>query len=157
MPYCCQCGNQVGEKDIFCGKCGTRQAPHGPQTGFHADFIDNMQPKMASTLCYVPVVGWIACVVVLASERFRQDRLARFHAFQGLYLFVVWLIINMVLTPMFRHLPEALVMFNRGSVELLKLAMFGIWIFMLVKTNQNQLFRLPVLGELADRSVAEQR
>jgi uncharacterized membrane protein len=31
------------------------------------------------------------------------------------------------------------------------------WVFMLVKTSQNRLYRLPLVGELADRSIAEQR
>jgi uncharacterized membrane protein len=40
--------------------------------------------------------------------------------------------------------------------RLLKLAMFGVWIFMLMKVSQGQSFRLPILGELAERSVSEQ-
>jgi uncharacterized membrane protein len=108
-------------------------------------------------LCYVPVVGWIPCVVVLASERYRQDRLARFHAFQGLYLFVAWLIVDWFLSPMFNHMPIPLFLFHRGSIDIFKLAIFAVWIFMIVKTSQYQVFKLPILGELAERSVAEQR
>jgi len=44
-----------------------------------------------------------------------------------------------------------------GITSVLKVALFCIWIFMLVKTSQNQLYRLPLLGELAERSLAEQR
>lgn len=108
-------------------------------------------------LCYIPVVGWIPCVVVLASHRYRQNRLARFHAFQGLYLFVAWLIVDMVLSPLFGHMPVPIFIFHRGSVDILKMAIFAVWIFMIVKTSQHQLFKLPILGELAERSVAEQR
>lgn len=154
MPFCCQCGNQVGGTDTFCGKCGTRQSV---QTGPQRDFLDNFPPKVASMLCYIPVVGWIPCVVVLASHRYRQNRLARFHAFQGLYLFVAWLIVDMVLSPLFGHMPVPIFIFHRGSVDILKMAIFAVWIFMIVKTSQHQLFKLPILGELAERSVAEQR
>ncbi len=154
MPYCCKCGNQVGDRDVFCGKCGTRQAAHPAP---NADFLANIPPRVASLLCYIPVVGWIPCVVVLASERYRQDRLARFHAFQGLYLFVAWLIVDMVLSPMFGHMPIPLFFFHRGSVDILKLAIFAVWIFMIIKTSQEQVYKLPILGELAERSVAEQR
>ena len=154
MPYCCKCGTQVGDHDIFCGKCGTRQcASAGPS----ADFLAGIPPHIASMLCYIPVVGWIPCVVVLASERYRQDRLARFHAFQGLYLFVAWLIVDYVLSPMFGHMPFPLFFFHSGTFNLLKLAIFAVWIFMIVKTSQHQVYKLPVLGELAERSVAEQR
>jgi len=40
---------------------------------------------------------------------------------------------------------------------LLKAGMLGVWIFMLVKASQEQLFSLPIIGELAERSVAEQK
>ena len=109
-------------------------------------------------LCYIPVVGWIPCVVVLASDRYRHDRLARFHAFQGLYLFVAWLIVDMVLSPLFGHIHIPLFfVFHRGYFDLFKLAIFGVWIFMIVKTSQDHVYKLPILGELAERSVAEQR
>ena len=40
---------------------------------------------------------------------------------------------------------------------LLKAVVFGGWVFMLIKTSQEQFYKLPVLGELAERSVAEQK
>ena len=42
-------------------------------------------------------------MVVLAADKFRNDRTVRFHAFQGLYLFVAWLIVEWVLSPIFRE------------------------------------------------------
>jgi uncharacterized membrane protein len=41
--------------------------------------------------------------------------------------------------------------------DLFKLVVLGAWIFMMIKTKQGDDFRLPLLGELADRSVSEQR
>ena len=58
-----------------------------------------MTPRTAAILCYIPVVGWIAAVVVLATDQFRRNRTLRFHAFQGLYLFVAWLIVSEVIGP----------------------------------------------------------
>ena len=63
--------------------------------------LESLNPKTASILCYIPWVGWVAAIVVLASDRFRHDRAVRFHAFQGLYLFVAWLIADQVIRPMF--------------------------------------------------------
>ena len=40
---------------------------------------------------------------------------------------------------------------------LLKLTLLAAWIVMLVKTSQGEVHKLPILGELADRSVAEQK
>ena len=40
----------------------------------------------------------MVAIVVLATDRFRQDRVIRFHAFQALYLFVASLLNNSVLS-----------------------------------------------------------
>lgn len=102
--------------------------------------------------CYIPLVGWIASIVVLAAERFRDSRETRFHAFQGLYLFVVWLFVDWVFSPVL-HWAQPM----KAVSSILKVGVFGAWIFMLVKTSQGENFRLPLLGELADRSVSEQK
>jgi uncharacterized membrane protein len=83
----------------------------------------------------------------------------RFHAFQGLYLFVAWLIVDLVLSPFF-----AMNFFAGGGhfsnfalSGLLKLLIFGTWIFMMVKVSHDENFKLPIVGELAEKSVSEQR
>lgn len=162
MPFCTQCGSQVGDADPFCSCCGVSQraasgsAPHAggaastQQPG--TDFLSTVHARKAAMLCYIPIVGWIMSIVVLAADRFREDRTVRFHAFQGLYLFVLWLFVDWVFGPLTAH-AEA----TRIIGKLLHAAVFGAWIFMIVKTKQGEDFHLPVLGELADRSVSEQR
>jgi uncharacterized membrane protein len=105
-------------------------------------------------LCYVPLVGWIASIVVLAAPKFHNQRDVRFHAFQGLYLFVAWLMLDWVLIP-FIDMTHGLGAM-RAVISLLHLAIFIAWIWMLIKTSQQQMYRLPIVGELAERSVAEQ-
>lgn len=168
MPFCVQCGNQVRDTDRFCKVCGGAQASAGTEaagaappragTARPTDPLAQLTPRNASLLCYIPMVGWVASIVILASTRFRNDPEVRFNAFQGLYLFVAWLIIDWVVSP-FLVMPFAYTEFGSRHVlpGLLKAAMFGVWIFMLVKVSQGESFRLPILGELADRSVSEQR
>lgn len=103
-------------------------------------------------LCYIPFVGWVFAIVVLAAERFRNATEVRFHAFQGLYLFVVYLILKWVFDPLASHNQPM-----RQITDLIQLVVIGGGIFMLVKTNQGNLIRLPFLGELADKSVSEQK
>jgi uncharacterized membrane protein len=118
------------------------------------DPFANMQPNSVGTLCYIPFVGWIAAIAVLASQRFREDRTLRFHAFQGLYLFVAWLILDWGVGPFFTFVPRS--MFRFSVTGLLKLMVIGASVFMIVKTNQGIRIRLPVFGELAERSLSEQ-
>ncbi len=151
MPYCSKCGVQVASTDRFCSKCGSRQPNARPAA---ADPLSNLSPRNASLLCYIPMVGWIASIVVLASVRFKADQTVRFNAFQGLYLFVAWLIVDWAVGPMFSLSTEHL---DFSISAMLKTVLFFTWIFMIIKTSRNETVRLPLLGELAERSIAEQR
>jgi uncharacterized membrane protein len=158
MSYCCQCGNQVRDTDRWCAVCGTAQAAAGPgakRAAPHIEFLNGLTSRNAVLLCYIPMVGWVAAIVVLASDRFRRDIEVRFHAFQGLYLFVTWLVVDWVLSPM--RMDWGIWGMHMVFPGLLKLAVLGVWIYMLVKVSQGELVRLPVLGDLAERSVSEQR
>ena len=156
MPYCCQCGNRTRETDYYCAVCGAGQAGAGKAAGP----ASGISPNAAAALSYIPIVGWIPAIVVLASQRFRDNREVRFHAFQGLYLFVVWLIVDWVISPVRHFVPfphPGGHLFMAGTLEgILKLAIFVLWIFMLIKTAHGQTHKLPLLGELAERSVSEQ-
>lgn len=152
MPFCSQCGQQVGAVDVFCYHCGARQ----PVTAWTAapgpDPLAGLSPRTASVLCYIPGVGWIASIIVLASDRFRRDHAVRFHAFQGLYLFVAWLMNAWVFRPISAMLTYNLHVHLYSLVDLVLLAMS---IFMMIKAAHDQTYALPLFGELAQRSVAE--
>lgn len=158
MPFCTHCGNQVETGDRYCARCGAKQSssPGSASTASTVgDLTRGLSPRTAALICYIPVMGWIAAVVVLASPRFLKDRIVRFHAFQGLYLFVAWLLIKAVAVPLITmghdHGP------TRAIAGILHVAMVGLWVFMLIKTSQGEMVSLPIAGELAERSVAEQR
>jgi len=157
MPFCVQCGSAVSEQDRFCGKCGRQQSTQGPPPP-PRDYMAGISNKNAILFCYLPWIGWVAAIVVLASERFQREARVRFHAFQGLYLFAAWLMVSWVIGPalsapaFFSGVP----LYHQFS-SILHLVIIVTWIFMLVKVSQGQDYRLPVIGDLADRSVSEQR
>ena len=73
MPFCSQCGNQVGTGDQYCGRCGAPQpggAPPPPPRGaprYRAqgrDPLTNIDARTASILCYIPGIGWIMSIIV---------------------------------------------------------------------------------------------
>lgn len=156
MPYCSSCGASVGDQDLFCAGCGARQPVAAPRQA------DGISRRTASALCYIPMLGWVPAIIALASQRFRQDKDVRFHAFQGIYLFVAWLLVDWVISPM-RHINFGARPFPlwagpgawlSGALHLL---LFFCWIFMLIKAAEGVRYRLPLFGELAERSVAEQK
>jgi len=155
MPYCPQCGTQVGASDQFCAKCGGRQpSAAAAGTAPHPEYMGGISNRNAALLCYIPWVGWVAAIVVLASERFRNNPQVRFHAFQGLYLFVAWLLVEWVVSPLlwWDSFPM-----HRAVPEAMHLVILIAWIFMIIKVSHDENYRLPIIGELADRSVSEQR
>ena len=154
MPFCCQCGQSVGSSDAYCGVCGARQAAAAAAPP--VDYLHGVSPRTAALLCYIPILGWIVSIVVLASARFRSNARVRFHAFQGLYLFVAWLLVDWVLSPGLR-LAFIGTPFHQVFPGLIKAVIFGAWIFMIVKTSQDEMYKLPILGDLAEKSVSEQR
>jgi uncharacterized membrane protein len=151
MPFCSNCGNQVGTAR-YCAQCGSQQPADDatpPPAAANRDHLAGLNPRTASILCYVPGIGWIASIIVLASDRFRQDRRVRFHGFQGLYLFVAWLLDDQVLRPLLQRIPG----FHLHSI--VQAVLLGMSIFMMVKAAHDEAYPLPLFGELAQKSVAE--
>ena len=144
--------------DVFCAHCGAEQAP---ATSFRPatppvtapDPIAGLSPRTASILCYIPTVGWIAAVVVLAARKFKGERVVRFHAFQGLYLFAAWLVVNWVIHPIVLTMPEHFVRID----HILQGVLLAVSIFMIIKASHGEPYVLPIIGELAQRSAAEQQ
>jgi len=118
--------------------------------------LSGISPRAASLICYIPIIGWLAAIVVLASHRFRDDAGVRFHAFQGLYLFVAWLIVDWVVDPLLSFHAFGPPIYH-GFGALLKALLVGVWIYMIVKAAHNERVKLPILGDLAEKSVSEQR
>ena len=116
------------------------------------DPLAGLSPRTASILCYIPTVGWIAAVIVLAARKFRGDQIVRFHAFQGLYLFAAWLMVQWVVHPIALTMPEHFIRVDHTLEGLL----LGLSIFMIVKSSHGEAYVLPIIGELAQRSATEQ-
>ena len=92
-------------------------------------------------------MGWIGAIIVLAAMRFRTMQTVRFHAFQGLYLFVAFLLNDQVVK-------------NSGLGHLhlhdvINLVLVAMSVFMMVKAAHDEAYSLPLFGELAQRSVSE--
>lgn len=96
----------------FYAKCGARQpvtAAGRVPTG--EEWLRSITSSTASTLCYVPFAGWVAALTFLATQRF--------HAFQRLYLFVVWLLVAIAIGSFFGF---AVVAARRAVTGTLKLS-----------------------------------
>jgi uncharacterized membrane protein len=156
MPFCTKCGHEANGTDAFCAHCGTRQsgpaAPNRTAPTPVQDPLAGLSPRTAAILCYVPAIGWIAAIIVLAARKFKDNHMIRFHAFQGLYLFAAWLVVDWVVGPIVRSAPGhhfPLDMILHGLI-------LAVSIFMMIKASHDEAYVLPIIGELAQRSATEQ-
>jgi uncharacterized membrane protein len=66
-------------------------------------------------------------------------------------LFVAWLIVQWVFRPIPLFMPGP----HIPLAAIMQVALLGVSVFMMVKTSQDEVYSLPVLGELAERSLSE--
>ena len=157
MPFCTSCGTEVNANAAYCRQCGAPQQQSRawtppPQT----DIFQHISDRTACLLCYIPVCGILPAVICLAAQNYRTNYRVRFHAFQGLYLFVAWLIASSVsVGPFSGWAGSPLVAFDHLG-DIARLLVFICWIYMLVRVSQDLDARLPIIGDLAARSTHEQ-
>ena len=105
------------------------------------DFLAGLRPNVAGTLAYA--LGWVSGLLFLLFGG--KNRSVRFHALQSIFLFgglsVLGLLVGFIPT-----IGAAL-----GSA--LSLLALICWIFLMVKTYQNEQIELPVVGKLAKSKV----
>jgi uncharacterized membrane protein len=156
--FCPNCGADVQGR--FCAKCGTAvdaaAASAGPTPGARpytagpgsttAATAGGLTDNVAGALCYV--LGFITGILFLVLAPYNQNKFVRFHAFQSIFLNAAWIAIWIVEMVMFTVLPWSLVSLISMLVSL---AFLGVWIFMLVKAYQGERFKLPVIGDLAEK------
>lgn len=95
-------------------------------------------PKFLATLAYAG--GVITGAVLLAVEK--NDRFVRFHAMQSVVTFVGVLVIHLVLAGV----PVIGVVLYLPFV----LAIFGLWVFLMLKAWRGETYKLPYLGDVAE-------
>jgi uncharacterized membrane protein len=104
-----------------------------------------MADNFAGMLAYITI---IPAIVFLVIEPYNKKPFVRFHSFQSIFLFVVWTVLwsvtNFMLVPILGILAHLL-------LSLLGLGFFVLWIILLIKANQGQMFKVPVIGDLAEK------
>lgn len=97
-------------------------------------------------LAYVTV---IPAIIFLVMEPYNKSRFIRFHAFQSIFFAVAWTAIWIGLS--FVGMVPVLGWLTILIWPLLGLGGLVIWIILLLKANQGQMFKLPVIGDMAEK------
>jgi uncharacterized membrane protein len=112
--------------------------------------------NLAGLFCYVPIgpAGVIASVVFLFVEPYRRIKSVRFHAFQSLLLAACCAGLTMALLALSVLFIGTLAPFAMLLVvvfPLLALAALLTTIVLMIKANAGEMFKLPYIGDLAER------
>ena len=142
--HCANCGLDVIEGSAFCPSCGkpTLTTPTAPANG-------SLQPNIAGLLCYV--AGFVGAVAFLVVDPYKRNHFIRFHAFQSIFLSVVWVVLYVGIGVLTAIMPTALWSVRLSLHTLLSLAIFLLWLFLMYEAYNNERFKLPVIGDLAER------
>jgi uncharacterized membrane protein len=155
--FCPNCGASVNGR--FCAKCGTSMdaaaAPAGSAApGAHPHAVPvatagAMAPNVAGALAYL--VGFITGILFLVLAPYNQDKFVRFHAFQSIFLNAAWIAFWIIQTMLFIMLPWALSTLLSMLSMLVSLGFLVLWIVLMVKAYQGERFKLPIIGDLAEK------
>ncbi len=158
MAFCASCGTQMADNAAFCPNCG-KAAGHASGAGASsapapAPSAGNVAPaasaaapiaeNVAGMLAYFTI---IPAIIFLLIEPYNRDRFVRFHSFQCLFTAAALIVLHICLSFLSYALP--LIMFPIWG--LLGLAEFALWILLVVKAYQHQMFKLPIVGDLAEK------
>ena len=110
-----------------------------------------MASNVAGLLAYI--LGLITGIIFLVIEPYKNDKFVRFHAFQSIFfnvaLIVFW-IAYMILTSILTFVSFGFLGLVMGMVALLvSLAILAYWIFLMYKAYNNELYKIPFIGDLA--------
>jgi len=143
MAFCNACGAQIPEGSNLCPACSrSTAAPAGTAQATTGGLTDNM----AGMLAYVTI---IPAILFLVMEPYNKSRFIRFHAFQCIFFAIAWTVLWIALNIIV-HIPF-LGWLTILVWPLVGLAGFIIWLVLVLKAYQGQMFKLPVIGDMAEK------
>jgi uncharacterized membrane protein len=142
VAFCPTCGTQIADGAV-CPKCAGSTVHVGSAgTSAAAGLTDNV----AGALAYVTIVP---AIVFLVLEPYNKRRFIRFHSFQCIFFAIAWTVLWIGLS-FIAHVP-----FLGWATVLLwplfSLAGFVIWLVLVLKAYQGQMFKLPLIGDMAEQ------
>ena len=147
MAFCPNCGTQITEGATVCPKCGTALSSTGTISSAGTTTAGGgLSDNMAGALAYVTI---IPAIVFLVLDPYYKKRFIRFHSFQCIFFAVAWTALWIILA-FIGHIP-VLGWATLLLWPLISLAGLIIWIILVVKAYQGQTFKLPVIGDMAEK------
>ncbi len=144
---CPDCASQMPDTAAYCPGCGRAMRPVERAQGT----VGALPETLAGALAYFTIVP---AIVFLFVEPYSKNRFVRFHSFQCIGLWLAGVVVGAVL-----RIVGFLLFFVPGLGHLLvwlmsmvvSLAFVAIWVVLVVKALQGEMFKLPLVGDFAER------
>lgn len=135
--------------------------PPGPPPGKTS--VLGLNHNLAALLCYIPgcccFINVIAAIIWLATEP-KSSRLVRFHALQGLLLFAARFVLSIIFAIFgvgVRLSPSDIASVGASSVLslvdiIISVGYLVLSIIGMVKAYQGEIWKIPVIGDIAEKN-----
>ena len=143
MAFCSTCGAQIADGATTCAACAGRVPAPAPTA---IATTGGMTDNVAGMLAYFT---FIPAIIFLVIEPYNKSKFIRFHAWQSLFFNIAWTVLWIGLRIV-AHIPF-LGWLTILVWPLVGLAGFIIWLILVLKANQGQMFKLPVVGDMAEK------
>ena len=99
-----------------------------------------LAPNVAALLCYLGT--FITGIIFLVLEK--DNRFVRFHAMQSIITFGSLTVLSMI----FGFMPLLWIL-----MPILGILQLILWVILMVKAYQGELFKLPMIGDIAEKNI----
>jgi len=105
-----------------------------------------LSDNAAAGLAYVTI---IPAIIFLIVAPYNQKPLIRFHSWQSIFLCIAWIVVHIALVIVGRMPFAGWYMFFLS--QLVSLGFFILWVIVLVKAFNGQRFKIPFIGDFAEK------
>ena len=141
MAFCSQCGADVTGAS-FCAKCGApvrgaAASGGGPAASGAAGPQASAPTGAASSDNLVGAWAYftpIPAIIFLVIEPYKNNHFIRFHSFQSIFFCLAAIALHFVVAIL---------------SPVLEIGIFVVWVILVIKAYQGEVFKLPLIGDLA--------
>ena len=163
MAFCVHCGTQVADGTPVCPNCGqsatqpsagsgaAAQPAPAPVPAASSAAAGGLDENIAGMLAYFTI---IPAIVFLVIEPYNRSRFVRFHAFQCIFGVVAIIVIDIALgiaAAILHVIPGIGWMMSTALWWLWSLAVLALWVLVVIKAYQHEIYKLPLIGDMAER------
>ncbi len=141
---CASCGAPVTEHAAVCSSCGATAEVPRPVIGKTGIFADNL----AGSLAYLT---FIPAVIFLLREPYKSNRFIRFHSWQSVLLTIAVVLLGVLSFSALGHLIVLL------ACSIAFVGCVILWLLLMVKALQGEMFKLPGIGNIAEKQAGSIR